>query len=92
VVVVQCREIDPARLASLSDRLLQAIYAEFGIHCLIELVPPHTLPHTSSGKLSRSTARKEFLERHGAEALRVPAGPPAGEVPVRQAQTTLAAG
>ena len=81
VLVVQCREIDPAKLASLSDRLQQAIYAEFGIHCLIELVPPHTLPHTSSGKLSRSTARKEFLERHGAEALRATASAPAGEVP-----------
>ncbi len=69
VLVVQAREVDPAKLASLSDRLLQAIYAEFGIHCLIQLVPPHTLPHTSSGKLSRSTARKEFLERHGAEGL-----------------------
>ena len=92
VLVVQCREIDPAKLASLSDRLLQAIYAEFGIHCLIELVPPHTLPHTSSGKLSRSTARKEFLERHGAEALRVPAVPPAGAAPARPALATLAAG
>lgn len=92
VLVVQCREIDPAKLASLSDRLLQAIYAEFGIHCLIELVPPHTLPHTSSGKLSRSTARKEFLERHGAEALRAPAGAPTGEVPIRRVLATLAAG
>lgn len=70
VLVVQCREPDPAALASLADRLRQAIYAEFGINCLIELVPPHTLPRTSSGKLSRSTARKEFLERHSEEKLR----------------------
>ena len=70
VLVVQCREPDPAALASLVDRLQQAIYAEFGIQCLIELVPPHTLPRTSSGKLSRSTARKEFLERHSGERLK----------------------
>ncbi|MGQ0619044.1 MAG: fatty acyl-AMP ligase [Panacagrimonas sp.] len=70
VLVVQCREPDPATLASLADRLQQAIYAEFGIHCLIELVPPHTLPRTSSGKLSRSTTRKEFLERHSGERLK----------------------
>jgi fatty-acyl-CoA synthase len=70
VLVVQCREPDPAALASLVDRLQQAIYAEFGIQCLIELVPPHTLPRTSSGKLSRSTARKEFLERHSGESLK----------------------
>lgn len=92
VLVVQCREIDPAKLASLSDRLLQAIYAEFGIHCLIELVPPHTLPHTSSGKLSRSTARKEFLDRHGAEGLRALAGPPGAAGQVMRELATLAAG
>jgi fatty-acyl-CoA synthase len=68
VLVVQCREADAHKLAALADRLQQAIYAEFGIQCLIELVPPHTLPRTSSGKLSRSTARKEFLQRRAEEA------------------------
>ncbi len=92
VLVVQTREIDPTRLASLSDRLLQAIYAEFGIHCLIQLVPPHTLPHTSSGKLSRSTARKEFLERHGAEALAVSPGPIAVAGRGAEARESVAAG
>ena len=67
VLVVQCREADPRKLASLAERVQQAIHAEFGIHCVIELVPPHTLPRTSSGKLSRSTARKEFIERRSAE-------------------------
>jgi fatty-acyl-CoA synthase len=91
VLVVQAREVDPAKLASLSDRLLQAIYAEFGVHCLIQLVPPHTLPHTSSGKLSRSTARKEFLERHGAEGLSsAPARPAAARH--ADAGASLAAG
>lgn len=92
VLVVQAREIDPTKLASLSDRLLQAIYAEFGIHCLIELVPPHTLPHTSSGKLSRSTTRKEFLDRRRAENLRTPVAPPAGVARAARAETALAAG
>lgn len=68
VLVVQCREVDSRKLAELSKRVQQAIHAEFGIHCLTELVPPHTLPRTSSGKLSRSTARKEFLERAKAKA------------------------
>lgn len=63
VLVVQCRESDPKVLVSLVERLQDAIHAEFGMHCLIELVPSHTLPRTSSGKLSRSTARKEFIER-----------------------------
>ncbi len=54
---------DPNKLALLADRLQEKIHAEFGIQCLIELVTPHTLPRTSSGKLSRSSARKEFVER-----------------------------
>ncbi len=67
VLVVQCRETDPQAQAELADRLHEAISLEFGIRCLIELVPPHTLPRTSSGKLSRSVTRKEFLERHNEE-------------------------
>jgi fatty-acyl-CoA synthase len=70
VLVVQCREQDPRAQAELADRLHEAISVEFGIRCLIELVPPHTLPRTSSGKLSRSVTRKEFLERHDDERLR----------------------
>jgi fatty-acyl-CoA synthase len=67
VLVVQSRETEPSKLTELAERLQQAIHAEFGIHSLIELVPPHTLPRTSSGKLSRSMARKEFLERRSDE-------------------------
>lgn len=63
VLVVQCRETDSRTLESLAARLKLAIHSEFGIHCLIELVPPHTLPRTSSGKLSRSMARRDFLAR-----------------------------
>lgn len=70
VLVVHCRELEQGALTSLADRLHEAIAAEFGIRCLIELVPPHTLPRTSSGKLSRSIARKEFLERHSEEHLK----------------------
>jgi fatty-acyl-CoA synthase len=65
VLVVQCRDSDPAVLESLAERLRYAVSCEFGIDCLVEIVPPHTLPRTSSGKLSRSSARKQFLDRHG---------------------------
>jgi fatty-acyl-CoA synthase len=67
VLVVQCRDTEPDVLTSLAERLRQAVYAEFGIECLVDVVPPHTLPRTSSGKLSRSSTRKQFLERHGVE-------------------------
>ncbi len=65
VLVVQCREQDPLRRVDLVTRLQALIKAELGIPCFIELVPPHTLPRTSSGKLSRSGARRDFLARNG---------------------------
>jgi fatty-acyl-CoA synthase len=65
VLVVQCREQDAFRQAELVERLKQRIQSEFGIACLIELVPLHTLPRTSSGKLSRSGARLDFFKRNG---------------------------
>ena len=74
VLVVQCREPDPRKLARLSERLHQVILVEFGIHCLVELVAPHTLPRTSSGKLSRSAARKEYIERRDAQCAEVVIG------------------
>ncbi|NKI36002.1 fatty acyl-AMP ligase [Wenzhouxiangella sp. XN79A] len=71
VLVVQCREQDPFRQARLVERLRQQIQSEFGIACLIELVPLHTLPRTSSGKLSRSGTRLDFLKRNGLENTEV---------------------
>jgi fatty-acyl-CoA synthase len=62
-MVVQCRVSDPARRAALVERLQTAILEEIGIRCVIELVRPHTLPRTSSGKLSRAGARAGFLKR-----------------------------
>jgi fatty-acyl-CoA synthase len=62
-MVVQCRVSDPAKRATLVESLQAAILGEIGIRCAIELVPPHTLPRTSSGKLSRAGARSGYLKR-----------------------------
>ncbi|PKM13443.1 MAG: acyl-CoA synthetase [Gammaproteobacteria bacterium HGW-Gammaproteobacteria-3] len=67
-IVVQCRERDPVKRAQLVHDLKGEIRAEFGIDCLVELVPPQTLPRTSSGKLSRSRAQLDFLERNRRQA------------------------
>jgi len=74
VMVVQCREKDPAVQASLVSRLKQKVRSELGIDCYVELVPLHTLPRTSSGKLSRSKARQNFIEAHDWNAPSVVAG------------------
>ena len=70
VLVVQCRETNANRRVALIDRLTRLVRIEMGIDCYVELVPPHTLPRTSSGKLSRSGTRKDFLSRHDDERIR----------------------
>jgi fatty-acyl-CoA synthase len=70
VLVVQCRETDEQKRADLVDRLQRLVGAELGITCFAELVPLHTLPRTSSGKLSRSKARQNFMESHKWEQLK----------------------
>ncbi|MFQ5487336.1 MAG: fatty acyl-AMP ligase [Gammaproteobacteria bacterium] len=74
VMVVQCREKEPAIQANLVSRLKQKVRSELGIDCYVELVPLHTLPRTSSGKLSRSKARQNFIETHDWHAPSVVAG------------------
>ena len=67
VMMVQCRESDNQKRADLRERLHRLIREELGIDCLIELVPRNTLPRTTSGKSSRSGARKEYLKRIAAK-------------------------
>ena len=81
VLVVQCRESDPARRTDLIDRLNRLVHLELGIDVYVELVPLHTLPRTSSGKLSRSKARQNFIEAHDIARL---AEGMSGEVELRQ--------
>ncbi len=63
VMMVQCRVSSDPERAELRERIQRLIYQELGIECHIDLVPRNTLPRTTSGKLSRSKARKEFLKR-----------------------------
>jgi fatty-acyl-CoA synthase len=67
VMVVQSREKDTEQLAELSKRLHGLVLGEMGVECHMELVPLHTLPRTSSGKLSRSRARLNYMDAHRLE-------------------------
>ncbi len=69
VLVVQCREYDPEKRIDLIDRLTGTVRIELGIDCYVELVPLHTLPRTSSGKLARSRARQDFIDSNDLEQL-----------------------
>ena len=63
VLVIECRLTSTADRQSLTSRLQRLVYMAFGVNSLVELVSPHTLPRTSSGKLSRFAARKGFIQR-----------------------------
>ena len=60
-VLVQCRTSDAEERGRLRDEIRERVRAITGINCVIELVPPRTLPRTSSGKLSRAKARNLYL-------------------------------
>ena len=63
VLVIECRLSATTERQTLINRLQKMVYMAFGVNCLVELVPPHTLPRTSSGKLSRFAARQGFIQR-----------------------------
>ena len=69
VTMIECRESDVAKRTELIERLRTIFLEELGLACLICLVPRKTLPRTTSGKLSRSQARRRFLAQFGKELL-----------------------
>ncbi|EFK10713.1 long-chain-fatty-acid--CoA ligase [delta proteobacterium NaphS2] len=66
IVMVQCRVSDKRKSTELKERIQRLIGDELGIVCKVELVPRNSLPRTTSGKPSRSGARKEYLRRKSA--------------------------
>jgi fatty-acyl-CoA synthase len=60
-VLVQCRSSDERERSRLHDLIRERVRAVTGMNCVIELIPPRTLPRTSSGKLSRAKARNLYL-------------------------------
>ncbi len=60
-VLVQCRTSDDDERQKLREEIRERVRAVTGMNCVIELIPPRTLPRTSSGKLSRAKARNQYL-------------------------------
>ena len=67
VVLVQCRVIDAAGIEKLRREVSSVVHHSAGVECAVVLVPPKSLPFTSSGKLSRSGAKQKFLSGELAE-------------------------
>ncbi|WP_184017451.1 fatty acyl-AMP ligase [Sphingobium boeckii] len=60
-VLVHCRTTDDAERLRLRNEIREKVRSITGMNCVVELVPPRTLPRTSSGKLSRAKARNLYL-------------------------------
>jgi fatty-acyl-CoA synthase len=60
-VLVQCRVSDIEERMAMKAEVTARVKQVTGMNCLVELVPPRSLPRTSSGKLSRSKARTLYL-------------------------------
>ena len=60
-VLMHCKVSDPEERVKLRDQIADKVRSVTGMSCVVELVPPRTLPRTSSGKLSRAKAKKLYL-------------------------------
>ncbi|HHI82151.1 MAG TPA: fatty acyl-AMP ligase, partial [Rhizobiales bacterium] len=60
-VLVQCRLRDSEKREALRRDVARVVHQSAGVECNVVLVPPRSLPFTSSGKLSRAGAKKDYL-------------------------------
>lgn len=82
IVLAQCRLTGEEEREKLRREIVSVVHRQAGIECYVVLVPPRSLPFTSSGKLSRAGAKLRFLSgeiseisKHVAQKLRfAPAG------------------
>jgi fatty-acyl-CoA synthase len=61
VVLVQCRMADPSQREKLRRDVYALLQRAHGVEARVALVPPKALPQTSSGKLSRSKAKANYV-------------------------------
>jgi fatty-acyl-CoA synthase len=61
IALVQCRTRDAAARAALQSTTASLLRTRHGLDVAVVLTPPHSLPQTSSGKLSRTRAKALFL-------------------------------
>jgi fatty-acyl-CoA synthase len=69
VALVQCRTRDESVREALREEVAKIVRQRHGLEVSVVLVPPHALPQTSSGKLSRSSAKAMYLRGAFAPAL-----------------------
>ncbi|TAL01819.1 MAG: fatty acyl-AMP ligase [Rhodospirillaceae bacterium] len=60
-ILVQCRPTDAADRTRLMTEVRARVMEAVGVACEVVLVPPRSLPKTSSGKLARGKAKTLFM-------------------------------
>jgi len=71
-VLVQARASDPASRAKIAAEVKARVQEAVGVTCDVVLIPPRSLPKTTSGKLARARAKTMFLS---GEITSLEAGP-----------------
>ncbi|MGD2620483.1 fatty acyl-AMP ligase, partial [Escherichia coli] len=66
ILQIQCRISDEERRGQLIHALAARIQSEFGVTAAIDLLPPHSIPRTSSGKPARAEAKKRYQKAYAA--------------------------
>ncbi|HSZ51643.1 MAG TPA: fatty acyl-AMP ligase [Caulobacteraceae bacterium] len=61
IALVQCRTSDLDARAALEGEVERLLRSRHGLEIQVVLTPPHSLPQTSSGKLSRTRAKAMYL-------------------------------
>jgi fatty-acyl-CoA synthase len=61
VALVQCRVSDAKARAAMAAEVGNLLRARHGLEVDVAPTPPHSLPQTSSGKLSRSKAKALYV-------------------------------
>jgi fatty-acyl-CoA synthase len=61
VLMIQTRERAESRRLALIKQVKALVQRELNLECSVALVPPRSLPRTSSGKLSRARARQNYI-------------------------------
>ena len=74
-VLVQCRLQDCAAVEALRHEVSAVVHRSAGVECKVVMVPPKSLPFTSSGKLSRAGAKQKFLSGEIAEVTALSLAP-----------------
>ena len=67
VVLVQCRLHDADSVEKLRHDVGAVVHRSAGVECKVVMVPPKSLPFTSSGKLSRAGSKQKYLSGEIAE-------------------------